>query len=51
MDAKSLPALLVLTEPEGSIARMLLIIQASGARGPAIAVELGSACAENGTWK
>jgi hypothetical protein len=51
MDASSFPALFVLTEPDGSIARMLLMIQASGARGPGVEEVLGSVCAENGTLK
>jgi hypothetical protein len=50
-EASSLPALFVLTEPDGSIARMLLMIHASGARGAAVATALGSTCAEKATWK
>ena len=48
-EASSLPALFVLTEPDGSMARMLLIIQASGARGAAVETALGSTCAEKAT--
>lgn len=51
IDARSFPALLVFTDPDGSIARIVLIIQASGARGPAIVEALGSSCTEKGTWK